>query len=373
MVTPGSFSIPSQKNSSVEQIVTQVTKRLKHEIQFTIFSKRSRQLPRSEVLSGIRHIRPSRKVYLDQVVASLRRIQPDLIQVENRPMIAYKLKRKFPHIPVWLSLHSTRFITSPHLSSKKVRRCLKKVDAVIVNSYFLKQFVVRLAPKVKKNTHVIYPGVETERFISRWTSQGTQLRKAKLQELGYENKKIILYAGRLLKSKGVHYVLRALSKIVSEHPDTVLLIVGSAFYGRNKRTSYVKKLHQMGSRYPKHVRFIPFVAHDQMMSWFRLADVVVVPSIGREAFGLVNIEAMACGVPVIATYNGGMKEIIQHEKNGLLLSPSTLSDALPKAINRLLNNSELRERMGRYGAQFVANQFTWGHTAERYKKLLERI
>lgn len=351
--------------------MTEVSQLLKDEVDFTLISKRSRSLPHSEFQNGIMHVRPPAKTYLKDTIIWMRNHLPHMIQVENRPLRVQKLKRRFPQIPIWLSLHSVRFISQPALSPSTVRRCLKLADEVIVNSHFLKDFVKGIAPEIAARIHVIYPGVRHERFISRWTPLGKQLRLVDLQELGYENKKIVLYAGRLLDIKGVHHLLKALPAVISEHPDVVLLIVGSAYYGKNTLTPYVKKLHQLGGRYPQHVRFVPFVPHDQMTKWFRMADVVVVPSSEQEAFGLVNIEAMACGVPVIATRAGGMKEIIRHQQNGVLIDQEAMASQLPMAINQLLHDQRLAQQMGQQGADDVANRFTWGHTADNYRKLLD--
>ena len=105
--------------------------------------------------------------------------------------------------------------------------------------------------------------------------------------------------------------------IIQAVPDTLLIIAGSAFYGSERRTSYVDKLYTLAKDFPEHVRFMSFIPHEEIHIWFKAAEIVLVPSIGHEAFGLVNVEAMACGVPVIATNIGGMPEVIEHGKNGV--------------------------------------------------------
>jgi spore coat protein SA len=110
-----------------------------------------------------------------------------------------------------------------------------------------------------------------------------------------------------------------------------------------------------------------------MGNWFRAADVVVVPSAENEAFGLVNVEAMACGIPVVATRAGGIKEIIRHRETGFLLDPERLKPELIQTVNRLLKDEGLARRMGELSADYAAKNFTWKHTADRYAQLLASI
>jgi spore coat protein SA len=187
--------------------------------------------------------------------------------------------------------------------------------------------------------------------------------------MGYTGKKIILYAGRLREIKGVHHLLEAMPRLAAQYPDAVLLVVGGAFYGSKRTTDYVRKLHRMARSLPRNVRFVPYVPHEQMPEWFRLADVAVMPSPRREAFGLVNVEAMASAVPVVAADSGGMREIILHEETGYLVPVGYLSGGIADAVGRLLADQELARRMGEQAAQRVREQFTWESAAVRWLML----
>jgi spore coat protein SA len=369
VVTPGTFAVPSNYNSSVERVVEQVSERLKNEVNFYIFSIKMRNLPGFEYRAGITHIRPAKNGYVSKVERWLHMLSPDVIQVENRPRLAETLKKKCRNVPVWLSLHSVRFMSPPHISAKRLRRCLKYADRIIVNSEFLKGMIVRVAPSASPKISVNYPGVDPQTFVSRWSPEGQVIREAMVRELGYQHKKIILFIGRLIKIKGVHHLLEIMPDLAAAYPDCVLVVVGGAFYGSTRITPYVARLHKMGNRLPGHVRFVPFTAHNEIHRWLCLADIVVVPSFAAEAFGLVNAEAMAAGVPVIATDAGGIKEIVEHEKTGFLLQPHSLKEELLKKIVLLLHDEELCRKMGEAGAERAARYFTWEHTADRFRKL----
>lgn len=369
IVTPGTFAIPSHRSSSVEKVVVEVTNRLKHDVNFLVVGKKVRGLATQEKRNGMTYYRPmfaSRKQYVSKAAKKIKRMNAHIIQVENRPRFAAMLKKYFPHKKVWLTLHSLTYMSPPHMSQAEFRRCASAVDKVIVNSHFLKGKVAALAPRSAHKIEVIHLGVNEQQFISKWSGEGSNAGAALAKKLGYEGKQVILYVGRLIEIKGVHHVLKVMPHIVKQYPNAVLVIVGSAFYGKNTVTPYVAKLHRMGNALPRNVRFIPFVPSNLIHKWYCLADVVVVPSFENEAFGLVNVEAMSCGVPVIATNSGGIKEIVEHGKTGLLIHPARIEPELEKALLDLLNHPRKRKQMGEASKRRVASHFTWRHTAKRY-------
>lgn len=378
VITPGVFEVFSETSSSVELVTRQVCRELKDDVEFVVFGRRLPGYKSGERRDGLaiirfprfsatrsRAYRHGRIGYLQRVSERLARLRPDIIQVENRPRFALSLKRRFPRTPVWLSLHSTTFISRPHIDRQLLRQCLTAVDRVIVNSSFLREVMLRIDPRCAAKTEVNYLGVDTETFVSRWEEPQRRKRAEMLESLGLRDKKIVLYAGRLLPIKGVHHLLRAMPSVADRFPETVLLVVGSAFYGSKKKTPYVSRLYRMGKALPRHVRFVPFVPHRDMHSWFALADVVVVPSFRKEAFGLVNVEAMSCGVPIIATYSGGMKEILRHGESGFLLDPQRIDQELPHYLQVLLADPALCRRMGEANARMARERFAWRETAKR--------
>lgn len=372
-VTPGMFAMPSERQSSVERIVGSLAPHLLRDFRVCVFSRRGAGFSTTQTVRGVLHIRPSAgkggKRYALRTLRWLRKLDPAFIQVENRPRLASWIKRRMRHKRVWLSLHSLTFVTRPHIAAAELRRCLSDVDRIVVNSEFLKSQIAALAPAESHKIVVNYPGVDEERFTPRWSPEGEERRRLLLDRLGYRDKRIVLYAGRLIEIKGVHHLLRAVPDIAAAFPDTVVVVVGSAFYGSDRLTPYVHMLHREGGKYPRHVRFIPYVGHDELPDWYKLADVAVVPSFEREAFGLVNAEAMASGVPVIATDAGGIREVVEHGETGLLLPPEELPFRLPHAICRLLGDPDEARRMGEAGWRRVHDRFTWRHSAERLAAL----
>lgn len=332
-------------------------------LEVRIYGRTARGLPRRGLLHGARceRVRVSgKRTYISQVVEGLRRYRPDLIEVENRPLLVPLLKRKFPSARVWLHLHSNTFISRSAISPGKLRACLGAADRILVNSLFLKADVEKRVPGVSPKLGVVYPGVDPYRFAK--SEEASALRRVH----GWEGRNILLFAGRLIPLKGVHHLLEALPQLVRRYPNLLLVIVGSPFYGSNRTSAYYRKLRAMARPWRRYVHFEPYVSHEDMPAWFGMADVGVVPSVRREAFGLVNVEAMASGLPVVACRVGGIAEIVEDGVTGYLVNPRHPAAEIADRISLLLDDEALRWRMGAMGRQRVLGEFTWHHTADRW-------
>jgi spore coat protein SA len=373
-VTPGAYPVPSSMGGSVERVVEKVVPELAPHLNVVIYGRTGKQLAAKGTLNGARIERfPARnkRRYFSSVCLRLARYQPNIIQVENRPKWIPCLKQRFPSSRIWLNLHSTTFISAPKLSKSLCRQCLRAADRILVNSDYLKFYLARKLPNIESKIRVNHLGVEAVRFPSRSSPEGQMLRDNGRAEHGWNERKIVLFVGRLVHQKGVHLLLDAIPAIVAKHPDALFVIVGSALYGSHRMTHYVKSLHRQAKSWWKHIHFQPYIPHDELPSWFAMADVAVVPSIGHEAFGLVIVEAMAAELPVVATRAGGMKEVIAEGVTGYLVTkeyPGIVRE-LEERITDLLGNEETRLEMGRKGRERVMEMFLWEHTAQRWLQI----
>jgi len=376
IITPGSFPIPSVRSSSVERVVEQVVPLVQHRLHCYIFGRTVKHLPSYGTVHGVPCYRVpygSGARYIQAVIMHLLFLRPDIIQVENRPRYVLAIKKRMPHACVFLYLHSMTYISKTVIPDRTLRHALQCADQIMVNSMFMKEHLISRFRDMEAKIVVNHLGVNPEQF---------QLHKS---EFGYRNvtndwkirqglsgRRIILFAGRLNPQKGVHHLLEAMRYIALIEPSAVLVIVGSAFYGSRRRTAYVRKLERMAQRISHHVRFIPFVPYDEIARWFSISDVVVVPSVRDEAFGLVNVEAMAAGVPVVAARTGGIREIVQHHITGFLVDTQQLTKELVPYILYILRDASLQHRLGQAGAERVQKYFTWQHTADRWASLIEQ-
>lgn len=371
-VTPGAYPIPSGNSSSVERVVEKFVPLLRPSVEPRIYGKIGRNLPRRSLVNDVvceRFHTAKRSAYVANVGHALKKFGPQIIQVENRPTYLLKLKRSNPKAKIWLNLHSSTYISPRHISDTQLRKSFALADRIIVNSEFLRTLVLEKVPEARMKIRVVYPGVETRRFQSRYTAEGEAARRHHRERKGLAHRKVVMFLGRLIPLKGVHHLLSIVPRLIKVHPDLLVVIVGSPFYGSHRTTAYSRKLIKMGERYKKHVRFVPYVPYSEVPGWFMAADISVMPSGKREAFGLVNVEAMATGLPVIATRAGGMQEIIQHGETGYLINQKEIKAELTEKLLLLLHNAALRRQMGIKSRQRVEQLFTWEHTAKRWLKI----
>ncbi len=212
----------------------------------------------------------------------------------------------------------------------------------------MKEDMLRLGIEPQKIV-VIQNGVDLERFFPRPLQEGL-IKELEIRTDG----PVIGTVGRMVTEKGQKYLVEALKYLKTEWKDLKCLFVGEGpMLSEIKRMAFDLGVDDMC--------IFPGIRKD-IERIYPLLDLFVLPSI-REPFGLVLLEAMACGVPVLSTEAGGPSELIESEVNGLLVPPRD-SKTLASKIRWLLSNKEKAEEMGREGFKTVKNCFSARKTAK---------
>lgn len=173
----------------------------------------------------------------------------------------------------------------------------------------------------------------------------------------YQDGKLnILFVGRLEKRKGLRFLLGAYSRLKWHFPDIRLIVVGPG-------TPDADSWRVIGERAIKDVVLTGPVSDKDLPRYYQTADIFCSPATGRESFGIVLIEAMASGKPVVATNIGGYSSVVTHGKQGLLVPPKD-EKALAEVLKTLITDPSLREKMGRCGTE-SADQYRWERVADR--------
>jgi phosphatidylinositol alpha-mannosyltransferase len=160
----------------------------------------------------------------------------------------------------------------------------------------------------------------------------------------------ILFVGRLEKRKGLNHLLSAYSVLKMQHTNIRLIVVGPG--------NIDKEIYGiLGARALEDVVFTGAVSYEDLPRYFSAAQIFCSPATGRESFGIVLLEAMAAGKPIVASKIEGYSSVVSDGIDGLLVPPKD-EDALIEALDRLLNDSALRKSLGSSG-QEKARGYSW--------------
>jgi phosphatidylinositol alpha-mannosyltransferase len=229
---------------------------------------------------------------------------------------------------------------------KVLRRYAARLDARIAVSRAARQFVARY---IGGRYQVIPNGVDPARFHPK---------NPPLDGIA-KDRPTILFVGRFYPRKGFHVLLSALPEIVARVPDVRVLVVGdgplSAWYRAQAR------------RAPCPVEFLGEIPPRDLPRAYRSADVFVAPSTGQESFGIVHLEAMASGCPIVGSDIEGYREILDSEREALLF-PNGDSRALADAVVRVLGDSRLARDMGAHGRS-KAERYAWAGIARELESV----
>jgi phosphatidylinositol alpha-1,6-mannosyltransferase len=239
------------------------------------------------------------------------------------------------------------------------RWLLRRVDRFVpVSRYTARLLHDEGVPPAR--THVVSNGTDPERFHPHDAS-------ALREELGLSDRPLLLTVGRLVPRKGVDTVLRALPAVAQALPDVAYVVVGTG----PDRARLERLTDELGLR--EHVVFRGRVPHEDLPRYYSTADLFVMPAREDppdvEGFGLVFLEANACGTPVIGARTGGIPDAIQDGDTGLLVPPAD-PEALADAIRHVLTQPDLATALGRQGRHYAVNEASWAHAAERMYSVL---
>ena len=210
---------------------------------------------------------------------------------------------------------------------------------------------------VAERVEIVPPGVDHSVFFPADAS-------AAKRGLGLEGRRTLLFAGRIQPLKGVGMAVHCLAEL--DDPDTTLMVVGgpSGTDGHEELARVRALARDLGVA--ANVRFVPPQPHNRLADFYRAADVCIVPS-RAESFGLVALEAAACGTPVVAASVGGLRSLVNDGTTGFLVeSRSPAAYAAPVAT--LLDDPELAAEMGAT-ASAHSRRYSWSTTAARLRRL----
>jgi phosphatidylinositol alpha-1,6-mannosyltransferase len=268
-------------------------------------------------------------------------------------------------LPYVVYAHGNEILDAIQSTWDRPRRALQAAARVFANSRFTAGLVEEAGVRPDR-IDIIHPGCDTDLFRPVATDPDLKRRLLGDRAPG----RVILSVGGLVPRKGHDTVLRCMPELLRRFPDVTYLIVSS---DRRNYENLDSLARELGVRDQLRVCFD--LPTSELPSVYAISDVFAMPSRGRlelcdvEGFGIVFLEANACGKPVVGGRSGGIADAIADGVSGLLVDPNDPSDTA-RAISQLLDNPEAATRMGRQGRSRVIEQFTWRRVAHRVQAAL---
>ena len=270
-------------------------------------------------------------------------------------------------LPLVSTFHTLARVKAAAEEDEPIRRALSEADtvrcsdALLVSSAEEALDLVRLYQADADRIEIVPPGVEHAFF-----APGDQAQARRAVGLP-PDVPVLLFAGRIQRLKGLDVAVRTLG-LVSGSP--ILVVVGgpSGAQGQEELDGARRLAHQLGLS--DRVRFVPPQPHELLSTYYRAADVSLVPS-RAESFGLVALEAAACGTPVVAAAVGGLRNLVQEGRTGFLVETRDPRD-FASAVESLLEDRWRAAEMSAEAAT-QARGYTWGAAAAGLRQLYEKL
>lgn len=275
----------------------------------------------------------------------------DVLYVHNRPECASVLGTvaKARGVTVVLHMHNSHLRDASESQIAALQDC-----PIVFCSEFLRTQIHQDLPGRFARTFVIRNGADASKFRPEPRVRKTQ--------------PTVIFSGRLVYNKGVHVLLDAMRLLGEEGLNVRCQVLGAAGFGDKRKTSYVRRLER---RCPANTELLGYKTGDALADLLRKADVFCCPSIWNDPFPLAPIEAMASGLPVVASWTGGIPEALAF--GGGVLVPPDDAQALAEALRNVTADSGYRERLSREAVASAHKHFQWENVRESYEAFLEGL
>ncbi|MCW5821943.1 MAG: glycosyltransferase family 4 protein [Cyanobacteria bacterium TGS_CYA1] len=190
-------------------------------------------------------------------------------------------------------------------------------------------------------------------------------KRAFRQSFASESQKIVLYVGRLVNEKGVQVLIDAAPKVIHQYPETQFLIVGTGYFMETL------KAQAAYSGIEQNVRFLGYVADSDLLKLYQISDAVAIPSL-YEPFGIVALEGMAAGTPVVVSDVGGLRDFVEHGQNGITTYAGN-SDSLAWGILQVLRDAGLAHHLINTATKAVEEVYNWKMITKKTRETYEKV
>ncbi|MCC6444209.1 MAG: glycosyltransferase family 4 protein [Armatimonadetes bacterium] len=326
-----------------------------------------------------RYARPWRQIrYSKQVASKLteleKRDRPDVIEfaeIEAEGLIYLRRKERCPAV---VRCHTPTFILKNYaapgekdydttITSRMEQECIRRADALTAPSGDMARTIAGACGLPADRIHPVPNALDVAAFLP----------PAGRANRGNSGQVTVLHVGRLERLKGVEVLARAVPLVLKEAPAARFVFIGDDRPDSNG-SSWQKRLESLVREFgvEERVSFLGKVEHSVLLEWYGQADIATVPAMLYESFSYTCAQAMAAGLPVVASRIGGIPETVDDGICGVLVDPGDVED-LARALIRLVNDKALRKQMGEAGQRKARERFDAGVVAERMVEIYRGI
>lgn len=262
-------------------------------------------------------------------------------------------KLKLPHV---VTIHGQDLqvtLNRGEKYKKNIFRVLKNVDKILLVSEKLKRIIIN--EEFISKASVVHNGIDLEQCEC----------KGNLSISKPYNSILILSVCNLYKSKGIELNIEAIAKLKLKYPNITYWIIGDGVEKENLQKLVVRMALELN------VKFLGKLPNREVMGYLEICDIFSLPS-WKEGFGIVYLEAMYHGKPVIGVKGEGIADAIKHRENGMLVLPKDIED-LEKQLEFLIINKDKAIKIGENGKKTVEDNFTWQSSAEKVIDVYEEL
>jgi hypothetical protein len=235
--------------------------------------------------------------------------------------------------------------------------------AAIFNAFRYSSKIVAVSNYVKRSTLEVYPSLDERKIVV--INGGVGLQKSHRREKRQSDIITILSVGALIPLKGHEFTIGAMKEVVKVFPNCRLVIIGE---GEEKK-KLIRQVTEGGLQ--DFVNILNILPHDQLVRLMAMCDIFVLPS-WAEGLGIVYLEAMALGLPVIGCKGQGVEDVVRHGVTGFLVEPKN-SQELSALLLKLLRDEEVRQKIGEAGQKTILNNYRWEDNAAKHIDLYKSL
>lgn len=380
MIMPNVFPVPATKGGATEMLITNLLKENEKQglINFTcisVYDEKAEKLSSDYKYTKYIYIKQKRanndltfemedvffKNYMDEIYNQIKDKQFDFYIVEGGDISGYEyLLKHFPKEKCFVHIHGNV------LGNNRVNDSIYSKFIAISN--YTKKLIMEDGIVKPEKVELLYNAIKVSDFDKKISKEEKlELRK----KYGIEDDDVvILYSGRTIEQKGIKQLIQSFINLKNINKSK-LLIVGSSNYAEKVKTKFDYEIEELVKKAADKIKIIGYIDNKELYKIHNISDIAVVPSMWEELFGLVVIEAMSSGLPLIVTRSGGIPEIVNEKCAYILDKNEYLIQNLTDKMDYLIENPRIRREMGDSGRQRVA-KFNIDQYLSNFYELMKR-